>query len=52
MTLGNSRGVKLLADENIPLESIRILKSQGIDVTSVVEHKTGMSDKSVLEPSW
>ena len=49
MTLSNKRRVKLLADENIPLESIRLLKERGIDVASVIEHKTGMSDESVLE---
>jgi len=38
-----------LADENIPLTSIRILREAGIDVVSVRERGRGQTDANVLQ---
>lgn len=40
---------KLLADENIPSETVKLLKSQGVDIISVTEFGYGLSDRKILE---
>ena len=40
--------MKLLADENIPLASVRDLRDFGHDVISIAERSPGMSDEEVL----
>ena len=37
-----------LANENIPLKSIKILRENGYDVKSIVEESPGISDEEVL----
>lgn len=39
---------KLLADENVPMPSIRVLREHGIDVLAVTEVCPGASDIEVL----
>jgi predicted nuclease of predicted toxin-antitoxin system len=41
--------MRLLADENLPLVSIRALREAGIDVAAVTEIGPGSSDVQVLE---
>ena len=40
---------KLLADENIPKETVNLLKEQGVDVISVQDFSSGLSDRDILE---
>ena len=40
---------KLIADENIPLEAIDLLKSRGVDIISISETLQGLKDRAVLE---
>ena len=40
---------KLLADENIPIEAVKLLKRRGVDITSVMEFSPGLSDTEVME---
>jgi predicted nuclease of predicted toxin-antitoxin system len=39
----------LIADENIPLETVELLKSQGVDIVSITESSCGLSDRKILE---
>jgi len=41
--------IKLLADENISKKAVEVLKSKGIDITSVVDLSQGLSDRAVIE---
>ena len=41
--------MRLLADENIPLPSIRLLRAAGHDVASVREERPGAADTDVLQ---
>lgn len=43
--------MKLLADENIPLASVRGLRDLGHDVLSIAEQSPGISDEEVLRLS-
>jgi len=36
---------KLLADENVPLETIEVLKREGVNVASVMELSPGLSNR-------
>ena len=38
-----------LANENIPLKSIKILREKGYDVKAIIEKFPGISDKEVLK---
>ncbi|MCY4551898.1 MAG: DUF5615 family PIN-like protein [Defluviicoccus sp.] len=40
--------MKLLANENIPLDSVRSLRSGGHDVVSISEQSPGISDEDVI----
>jgi predicted nuclease of predicted toxin-antitoxin system len=40
---------KILADENIPIEAVKLLQSKGVDLVSVTEFLQGFSDLEVLE---
>jgi predicted nuclease of predicted toxin-antitoxin system len=40
---------QLLADENIPSETVNLLKKQRIDIISVTEFACGLSDREILE---
>jgi len=40
--------VRLLANENIPLATIRLLREQGHDVAAVLEGASGTTDEEVL----
>jgi predicted nuclease of predicted toxin-antitoxin system len=40
--------MQLIADENFPLISIRLLRQSGYDVTSVTEDSPGIEDTEVL----
>lgn len=39
---------RLIADENIPLETVALLKRQGVDIVSIPELSRGMSDRDLL----
>ena len=41
--------IKFLADENIPKETVALLKKQGIDIVSVTEFASGIDDSAVLD---
>lgn len=41
--------MKFLANENIPLATIRLLREQGHDVKSISEESAGITDREVLE---
>jgi predicted nuclease of predicted toxin-antitoxin system len=41
--------IKLIADENIPLETIYLLKSRGVDIISLSDTLKGLNDKTVLQ---
>jgi predicted nuclease of predicted toxin-antitoxin system len=41
--------IQLLADENIPKETLDFLKRQGVDIISVTEFSFGLSDREILE---
>jgi predicted nuclease of predicted toxin-antitoxin system len=43
--------MQFLADENIPLLSVKLLRSAGIDITCVSEISPGISDLEVLNIS-
>ena len=43
--------MKYLADENLPLETIRQLKTNGIDILSIKEIAPGAADEEVLSIS-
>ena len=43
--------MKLLADENIPLVSVRGLRDLGHDIVSIAEQSPGISDEEVLRLS-
>ncbi|MGA3108513.1 MAG: DUF5615 family PIN-like protein [Candidatus Bathyarchaeia archaeon] len=36
--------MKFLADENIPLEAVNTLSTQGLDIISIVTSRRGLSD--------
>jgi predicted nuclease of predicted toxin-antitoxin system len=40
---------KILADENIPIEAVKLLQSKGVDIVYVTEFSQGLSDLEVLE---
>ena len=40
--------VKLLANENFPLQSVRVLRAAGHDVLAICEHAPGITDSEVL----
>jgi predicted nuclease of predicted toxin-antitoxin system len=40
---------RLLADENIPKKALEALKQQGIDIVSVADFSTGLSDQDVIK---
>ncbi len=40
---------RLLADENVPGPSIRLLRDEGLDVAAIAERSPGMTDRAVLE---
>jgi predicted nuclease of predicted toxin-antitoxin system len=40
---------QFIADENIPKETVNLLKRQGIDIVSVTEFASGLSDIKVLD---
>lgn len=40
--------MRLLANENIPLATIRLLREQGHDVAAVLEDASGTTDEEVL----
>jgi predicted nuclease of predicted toxin-antitoxin system len=41
--------MKFLANENIPLPSVKILRGKGFEVYSIIEEKPGIKDSEVLE---
>ena len=41
--------MKFLANENIPKRTVELLRAQGIDIVSVLDVATGLSDLEVLE---
>ena len=44
----SSNGLKLLANENVPLASVRALRDLGQDVASISEDSPGVSDEEVV----
>ena len=40
---------KFVADENIPIETVNILKEQGVDIVSVAAFAPGLTDIEVLD---
>jgi predicted nuclease of predicted toxin-antitoxin system len=40
--------MQLIADENFPLVSVRLLRQSGYDLTSVTEDSPGIEDTEVL----
>lgn len=40
--------MQLLANENIPLSSVQVLRAAGHDVLSITEHQPGMTDTEVM----
>ncbi len=40
---------KLLADENVPLKAVEVLREKGVDVVSVTELSPGLKDREVLD---
>ena len=40
--------MRFLANENIPLPSIRLLRQAGYDITAIIEDSPGIPDTSVL----
>jgi acyl CoA:acetate/3-ketoacid CoA transferase alpha subunit len=38
-----------LADENVPIEAVKALKRKGVDIVSVIEFSSGLSDIGVLD---
>ncbi len=43
--------IRILADENVEGRVIRLLRSEGYDVTSIQEEQGGVADETVLEAS-
>ena len=41
--------MRLLADENIPLRAVAILKKKGYDIVSLLEFGKGLKDAEVLD---
>jgi predicted nuclease of predicted toxin-antitoxin system len=41
--------IKLLADENIPKKTVEALKQREIDIVSVADSSSGLSDRAVIE---
>jgi predicted nuclease of predicted toxin-antitoxin system len=41
--------IQLIADENIPKETLGILKKQGVDIISVTDFAFGLSDEEILD---
>jgi predicted nuclease of predicted toxin-antitoxin system len=41
--------IKLLADENVPPEAVKIMRRKGVDIVSVIEFSLGLSDMEVLD---
>ena len=41
--------MKLLANENVPLASVRALRDLGHDVASIAEDSPGVSDEEVVD---
>ena len=44
--------MKFLADENIPTETVELLKKQGFDVVCVADFASGSSDSNVLDMAY
>jgi hypothetical protein len=40
---------QFIADENIPLETVDLLKQQSVDIVSVSQFSAGLSDRKLLE---
>jgi predicted nuclease of predicted toxin-antitoxin system len=40
---------RLLADENVPMVSVRALRINGFDVSSIAEDSPGIADRQVLQ---
>lgn len=40
---------QFIADENIPKESVDILKKQGVDIVSITEFALGLGDTEILD---
>ncbi len=40
--------IKFLADENIPIKTVQLLKQKSIDITSILETQHGLKDTDVL----
>ncbi len=38
-----------LADENIPVETVGILRQKGVDIISIAEVSPGLSDREILD---
>ena len=43
--------MRLLADENVPLPSVHVLRAAGVDVTAIAEVTPGIADAEVLSHS-
>jgi predicted nuclease of predicted toxin-antitoxin system len=41
--------IKLLANENVPLEAVKIMRRKDVDIVSVIEFSLGLSDMEVLD---
>lgn len=41
--------IQFLADENVPKETVDLLKKQGLDIVSVADFASGASDSKVLD---
>jgi predicted nuclease of predicted toxin-antitoxin system len=41
--------LKWLADENVPLASVRLLRESGLEIESIGESQAGLADTDVLE---
>lgn len=41
--------MQFIADENIPLETVDLLKKQGVDIVSVTKLSLGLSDTKILD---
>jgi predicted nuclease of predicted toxin-antitoxin system len=41
--------IKLIADENIPLETVDLLKNNGVDIISISNTLRGLKDRDVLQ---
>ena len=43
--------IKLLTDENVLVEAVKILKSWSIDIVSIVDFSPGLNDRDVINLS-